>query len=123
MYKSLLLSLPLIAGFALLANHAHAGDNGIAAMVHKLRAEGGKVCQDGHFHVGTSPALDNKDKALKYALDNWSQFTIVEYGTSWGNFQSAAERSTDCWQEGTGTQWTCKVRARPCRAGMSTASK
>jgi hypothetical protein len=121
MYKSLALSLPVAASL-FFAGHAMAGDNGIAAVIHQLRAEGGKVCQDGHFHIGTSPQLDNKDQALKLAIRNWSEFTIVEYGTDWGNFAAGGDRSTDCWQE-TSAQWICKVKARPCRAGQSTASR
>lgn len=122
MYKSLAISLPLIAVSLLIAAPVRAGDNGIAASIHTLRAEGGRVCQDGHFHVGTSPLYDNKDKAIRAATRHWSEFTVLEYGTDWGRFETAADRTTDCSKE-VGAQWVCKVKARPCRAGLSTAAR
>lgn len=122
MYKSLVYSVPVLALYVFLSSHAHAADNGIAAALHQLKAEGGRVCQVGHFHIGTSPLLDNKDKAIKLAMRNWSEFTTMEYGTSWGSYNAAADRTTDCSQENA-TQWICKVKARPCRAGLSTASR
>jgi hypothetical protein len=123
MYKSLLLSLPIIAIAATSSAPVFADDNGIASALHTLRGEGRQVCQVGHFHVGKSPyAYANKAKAMRAAVRHWSEFTALEYGSDWGHFKLAASKTTECEKE-TATTWVCKVRARPCRRGLTTAAR
>ena len=102
---------------------AFANDTGIASMLHTLRGEKGKVCTSGHLHIGDSPrAFKSRDRAYKSAVRHWVTFTVAEYGSDWGSYRNAANRSADC-EKASRTTWTCKVKARPCRRGLSVARR
>ena len=100
-----------------------AGDTGVASMLHTLRGEKAMVCMVGHYHFGKSPrAFGSRAKAYKAAINHWVTFTASEYGSDWGSYNRAASRSTDC-EKASRTTWTCKVKARPCRRGLSVARR
>lgn len=100
---------------------ASANDTGIASVLHTLRGEKGLVCMVGHYHYGKSPRTYNsRTKAYKAAIHHWKTFTVAEYGSDWGQYGSAANRNSDC-EKASRTSWTCKVKARPCRRGLSVA--
>jgi hypothetical protein len=92
---------------------ASADDTGLAAALHTLRREGGRICQQGHFHNGNSAGQPSKAIALKSAIGFWSSFTALEYGSDWASFKKAGSKSVTCTQSGGG--WSCDVNARPCR--------
>lgn len=90
-----------------------ADDNGLAATIHDLKREGRKMCQDGHFHAGTSTGVVSKKAALAEAVETWQGFTALEYGTDWASYRNAASKSVKCTQGASG--WGCDVEARPCK--------
>ncbi len=102
---------------------ASANDTGVAYALHDVRVEKGRVCMVGHYHFGkTARPFPNRNKAYKAAVRHWSTFTAAEYGSDWGSYARAANRSTNC-EKVTRTTWTCKIKARACRSGRSTASR
>jgi len=123
MYKSLALGALATLFSTFLSIPSYANDNGIANILHTVRAERGKVCMVGHFHIGDSPrAFSSRRKAHMAAIHHWVTFTVAEYGTDWGNYNRAANRTTDC-EKASRSSWTCKIRARPCRRGHSVAAR
>ena len=128
MYKSIakgVLAISVLATISstLITAPVSANDTGIATMLHTVRAERGKVCMVGHYHIGDSPrAYKSRARAHKTAIRHWITFTAAEYGTDWGNYSRAANRSTDC-EKASRSSWTCKVKARPCRRGRSVARR
>jgi len=128
MYKSLLSNI-LVLGLAaslsslLVATPSYANDTGIASVLHSLRAERGKICMVGHYHIGDSPhAFASRKAAYRAAIHHWIAFTAAEYGTDWASYGRAANRSADC-EKASRTSWTCKVKARPCRSGHTLARR
>ena len=102
---------------------ASANDTGVASMLHTLRGEKAMVCMAGHLHHGKSPrAFASREKAYKAAVHHWVTFTAAEYGSDWGSFNRAASRVTKC-EKASRSTWTCKVKARPCRRGLSVARR
>ncbi|MCF6197971.1 MAG: hypothetical protein L3J67_01000 [Hyphomicrobiaceae bacterium] len=128
MYKSIAKGVLTISVLATLSSTlitvpASANDTGIATMLHSVRAERGKVCMVGHYHIGDSPrAYKSRSKAHRAAIRHWVTFTAAEYGTDWGNYNRAANRSADC-EKASSSTWICKIKARPCRRGRSVAAK
>jgi len=114
----------LIAVFLSLFSVApsYADNNGVASMIHSLRAERGLVCMVGHFHYGNGTASSKRAKAVKAAIRHWSSFTTLEYGSDWGYFGRSANRSTNC-EKVSRNEWSCKVKGRPCRKGGSLAKR
>lgn len=90
-----------------------ADDNGIAAVIHTLKREGRKLCQDGHFHFGSSSGAASKKAAMAEAVNFWQNFTAMEYGTDWASFRNAGSKSAKCTQGASG--WGCDIEARPCK--------
>lgn len=102
---------------------ASANDTGIASILHTLRGEKGMVCMVGHFHHGKSPRpFASRAKAMKTAVRHWASFTAMEYGSDWASFGSAANRASEC-DKISKSKWACKVKARPCRRGLSVARR
>lgn len=105
------------AGFvftgALWSVSVQADDNGIAATIHELKREGRKLCQDGHFHAGTSAGVASKKAAMAEAIGSWRGFTALEYGTDWASYINAASKSVNCSKGPSG--WGCDIEARPCK--------
>jgi len=128
MYKSIAKGLLYISVLATISSPfittpSYANDTGIATMLHSMRAERGKVCMVGHYHIGDSPrAYRSRSQAHKTAIHHWVTFTAAEYGTDWSNYSRAANRSADC-QKASRSTWTCKIKARPCRRGRSVARR
>jgi len=112
MLKKLVLFLSLIASLAGFGALAQADDNGIAAMIHDLRREGGRLCQVDHWHYGSGNGA-NKKAAMADAVASWQSFTALEYGTDWARFQRAASRRVSCSNSGSGI--SCSIEGRPCR--------
>ncbi len=112
MLKKLVLFGGLAAGVVGAGVSARADDNGIAAMIHDLRREGGRVCQVDHWHYGSGTG-PNKKAATADAVASWQSFTALEYGTDWARFQRAASRKVDCSNSGSGV--SCSIEGRPCR--------
>ncbi|MCB1513769.1 MAG: hypothetical protein H6876_02485 [Hyphomicrobiaceae bacterium] len=92
---------------------ALADDNGLAAAIHDIKREGSKLCQDGHFHTGTSAAEGSKKSAMAQAIASWQSFTALEYGTDWAYYRFAGSKSANCTSGSSG--WSCEVQGRPCK--------
>ncbi len=123
MYKALRFGVIATIFSLFISAPASASDTGIAYALHDVRAEKGKVCMVGHFHYGkTSRPFPSRDIAQKAAIRHWSTFTAAEYGSDWGSYGRAASRSANC-EKVSRTNWTCKVKARACRSGRSTARR
>jgi hypothetical protein len=105
--------LTMTIAAAALAAPAFADETGLAGM-HDWRKEGKKTCFVDHTHFGTSAGLATKAQAQAEAIQSWSSFTSLEYGSSWANFSKASSKKIDCKQSGSGT-WGCDLSARPCR--------
>ncbi|MEZ5842506.1 MAG: hypothetical protein R3D27_02070 [Hyphomicrobiaceae bacterium] len=88
-------------------------DTGVAQTLHSIRRERGLNCLVDHFHVGNSAGMRTKKTAEAAAISDWASFTAWEYGTLWGNFRVAANKTVSC--EPSGAAWGCSVSARPCR--------
>ncbi len=100
-----------------------AGDTGVASLLHTLRGENAMVCMVGHYHTGNSPrAFKSRSAAYKAAINHWVSFTAAEYGSDWGAFSRSANRTSNC-EKASRTSWTCKVKSRPCRKGLSLARR
>ena len=102
---------------------AAANDTGIASILHSLRAEKAQVCMVGHYHTGNSPRpFNSRTAAYKAAVRHWVSFTAAEYGSDWGSFGRSVNKTSDC-EKASRTTWTCKVKSRPCRKGLSVARR
>lgn len=110
--KSLARLLALILAAAASSPSAATPDTGMAGSIHDLRREGKKVCIVDHWHYGSGVG-GTKKRAEADAIKSWTDFTILEYGTAWGNFTKAANRSVSCSSDPQG--FSCNVEGRPCR--------
>lgn len=81
--------------------------------IHAQRQEGNRICMSSHFHSGSSSGQKTRKKAEAAAAHDWASFTAWEYGTDWGSYRLAADKSMDC-SEAAGS-WGCRVEARPCK--------
>lgn len=91
---------------------AAADDTGLAQALHSLRREGGRLCQDGHFHGGSGEGR-TKPAALQAALKDWFGYTSGEYGTDWANWNRAADRTVSYTKTSSG--WSAYINSRPCK--------
>lgn len=91
---------------------AVADDTGLAVM-HEFSREGGRTCFLDHFHFGTSAAQPSRKAAVKAALQSWSSFVDLEYGSDWARASRAASKAIVCETAANG--WGCHFEARPCR--------
>lgn len=92
---------------------AQADDTGLAAAIHDLKREGGKLCQDGHFHTGNSAAVGSKKAAMAQAIASWQSFTAMEYGSDWASYRMSGSKTANCSVGASG--WSCEVQGRPCK--------
>ena len=92
---------------------ASADDTGLAASLHELKKERGKLCMANHYHTGLGEGQINKRQAIKVAIQKWEEFTSWEYGSDWGKFRNARSKGQRCTQSG--KTWACSIRARPCK--------
>ncbi len=98
---------------AALATPVYADDTGLAASLHSLQKERGKTCMIDHFHFGKSSTFKEKRRAKADAIVSWREFVAWEYGTDWGSYRRAGNKSMVC--KTSGGMWTCSVKARACR--------
>ncbi len=104
-----------VVGLVLLATavstvSANANEN--ADYWDKVRV-GGKLCFKDHEHYGQSPPWVSRDGARAAAIRQWENFTVMEYGRSWGSYTQATGKRMSCDQKG--GRWTCETSARPCK--------
>jgi hypothetical protein len=83
-----------------------------AAVIHDLRKVGNRYCFDGHVHYGASTGMPTVKAAQSEAINSWSQFVYLEYGTDWSNYAKATAKDVKCAPSG--TAWGCEVHAIPC---------
>lgn len=91
---------------------AQANETGVAQALHSLQKVGGRTCLVDHFHDGAGSG-SSKAEAMKAAIASWSDFTAWEYGTSWGRYAVARNKSANCSRTSMG--WNCNITAIPCR--------
>ncbi len=109
MKKKLVLSAIII--FANVQNPL-ADETGLAS-IHELKHESGRrICMTDHFHDGNGSGKTRKE-AEEAARRSWIEFTAFEYGTPWGSYKLAENKTTDCSE--VANKWTCMISARPCK--------
>lgn len=82
--------------------------------LHDLRKERGLLCMSDHWHSGVSGSGHKTRKAaMAAAIQSWSEFTALEYGGHWGNWNRAGSKGANCTE--VGGAWTCDIEARACR--------
>lgn len=89
-----------------------ANETGLAVL-HSLRREGGQVCFLDHYHYGDSTGMPNERAARVSAIESWSGFVDLEYGSDWAKFPRAHSKSIKCVRSQAG--WGCQIEARPCK--------
>ena len=97
---------------ALGTSAALAYDNGLA-VIHEMRRETGRLCFLDHYHYGSSAGQRSERAAKTVAVESWSGFVELEYGSDWAHYSKAHSRSLKCAREG--SAWGCSVEARPCK--------
>lgn len=102
-----------LAALAFAAAPAGADETGLAS-IHGWVKVGKRTCFDGHFHAGDGSG-PNRKAAEAAAISSWASFTALEYGSSWGDFRIAAQKSMKCGAESP-KSWRCNTEAIPCRA-------
>lgn len=107
---SLSLAALLVAGAGVAP--VAADETGLAS-IHSWRKVGKKTCFIGHSHAGNGNG-SSKKAAEASAIGSWVSFTALEYGSSWGDFRQAIEKSIQCNASGSNS-WTCNLDATPCR--------
>ena len=91
-----------------------AQETGLAGM-HAQHIVNGRLCFDGHTHVGTGSPGASKQAAIVSAVQDWSSFTTFEYGNNWGSWNVATAKKVKC--EPASGRWACEVQAVPCHIG------
>jgi hypothetical protein len=89
----------------------YAQETGVAE-IHPWVKIGRRTCMLDHFHDGSGSGA-NRAQAERAAIRSWTEFTVWEYGTPWGNYGVAVSKKMDC--SGGRRGWSCAVEARPCR--------
>ncbi len=87
-----------------------ADDTGLAS-IHTWRKVGKKTCFVDHYHDGQGTGI-SRAIAEKSAITNWVGFTALEYGSDWGSYGNAVNKTMTCRQT---NEWVCDVSAIPCR--------
>jgi hypothetical protein len=103
---ALMLALVMMSDGAALAD-----ETGVAGM-HDWVKVGRKTCMADHFHDGSGSGATRR-QAEAAAISAWSSFTAWEYGTSWGRYSIAVNKTMRC--SGGARNYTCSISARPCR--------
>lgn len=111
MRKAFILGLLSISTFAVVP-FAAAQETGLDGL-HEQRREGGRICMVSHFHYGSSGNFPTRKAAEAQAIKDWAGFTAWEYGDPWGRYRLAVSKKMECSKSG--TSWSCKVEARPCK--------
>jgi len=106
------LAVCVAGGFSV--EDAKADETGLAS-IHTWRKVGRKTCFTEHRHYGSSAGHESRKAAQAAAIADWQGFTAFEYGLNWAYYKNAAEKVSNCTQQGGG--WKCEVEAIPCKAG------
>jgi hypothetical protein len=93
------------------ASTAMADSNGLDS-IHTQVKVGRKICFADHSHNGSGSGA-TRAAAEYQAIDAWTQFTALEYGTDWAHINKAVKKSMTCNQVSAG--WNCDVAATPCK--------
>lgn len=101
----------ILAGSVSIPTIVSADDTGLAGM-HAWRKVGKKTCFVDHYHDGAG-AGDSKAKAEKEAIQAWAAFTALEYGSDWGSWSLAVNKSIRC--DRITSEHKCNVSAIPCK--------
>ncbi len=99
----------VLAGSTLAATAEESGMSGLHSQVRV----GNKICFSDHSHTGSSGGQATRKQAEAAAIDSYQGFTAWEYGSVWGRFSLAANKTMDC--SNSGGSWSCVVEAYPCR--------
>jgi hypothetical protein len=108
---AVLAAVVLAASSAPLISPAKAEESGFAS-IHTWRKVGKKTCLVGHQHAGNGSGNSLKAAQLQ-AVNAWSSFTNLEYGSSWSSFGNAVEKIMKCSPSAGSFQ--CDLLATPCR--------
>lgn len=115
-----MLRVPAFCFSVVLAAALPAASGGAAGLdkLHKQAVEGGRMCMTSHWHFMSSGAWRTKAEAMAVARRGWERFTGAEYGAAWGSLKRAAGVDYGCaaGASARGQQWSCNLKARPCRA-------
>lgn len=84
----------------------------VTGLWHDARRERGFTCYTDHFHYGSSGNMPSRKAAEAAAINSWSSFVDLEYGSAWSRFAKAGSKKMTCTQGSGG--WDCSVEARPC---------
>lgn len=110
-FRTVLIALTALWFAPLVSVPAAADETGFASM-HSQRIEAGRRCMIDHWHSGNGSG--RTQRAARYdAIRSWSDFTDLEYGSDWANFNRARGKGIRCQRSGKG--YECSVQARPCR--------
>lgn len=105
-----------IASIAILmiaaAPAAKADETGLAGIHAWQKEPSRRICMSDHFHDGVGTGKTRK-QAEAAAKGSWSSFTILEYGTDWGQYALSASQKTECVATGNG--FSCATTARACK--------
>ena len=110
MRQKVIILAAMLAAFSCSA--AAADETGLAEIHDQAAAKGRRICMTDHFHDGSGQGATRKEAEAK-AVQSWIDFTAWEYGSTWGSFQTAEAKTTNCSEAG--GQWSCSTSARPCK--------
>ena len=86
---------------------------GLLATTSRADARRIRICNDGHYHYGSSQGHRTRARALAAAIEDWRGFTGWEYGDAWSYWRRAYDRHVSCAKSG--RLWGCEISATPCR--------
>jgi len=90
---------------------ASASETGLAS-IHGWRKVGKKTCLVDHYHNGNGSGPSRR-LAERAAISSWTDFTVFEYGSSWGSYGLSVAKKMSCG--GSGSNWQCSVDSIACR--------
>lgn len=109
---SRLLLIPVVAALAASIAPLRADETGLAS-IHTWKKVGKKTCMVDHYHSGQGTGA-NRKAAETAAIQSWTSFTDLEYGSSWASFKIAERKSMQCSQDGSNS-FNCQTEALACR--------
>ncbi len=100
-------------GFAMVATLAVLASNPAMA--------GNKLCKIDHSHFGVGSVKSDLISAKRDAVRAWENFTIAEYGGSWGKISYSLNAKMNC-DKGRRGGYVCNIKANPCRDERSASN-
>jgi len=76
-------------------------NTGADEMHAKMRYQG-RTCMATHTHTGTSRAGGSEAIARRWAIRDWVDYTVGEYGTAWGSWQRSRAPHISCRERNDG---------------------